>query len=69
MLHRTPDWLMQPETDYEIEAFTGASVSHAGRVVLDGTLFVYYGGGDKFCGVATCGFDDFLIQHLRKCPP
>ena len=68
VLHRTPDWLMQPETDYEIEGFYRGVCFPCGAVVLDGTLFVYYGGGDKFCAVATCGFDD-LIQHLRKCPP
>lgn len=67
VLHRTPDWLMQPEMDYEIEGYYRGVCFPCGAVVIDGTLFVYYGGGDKFCAVATCGLDD-LVQHLRRCP-
>jgi predicted GH43/DUF377 family glycosyl hydrolase len=65
--HRTPDWLMQPETDYEIEGFYRGVCFPCGAVVIDGTLFVYYGGGDKYCAVATCSFEE-LIQHLLTCP-
>ena len=64
VLHRTPDWLMQPETDYEIEGFYRGVCFPCGTVVIDGTLFVYYGGGDKYCAVATCDFGE-LIEHLR----
>ena len=67
VLHRTPDWLMQPEMDYEIEGYYRGVCFPCGAVVIDGTLFVYYGGGDKYCAVATCGLDD-LVQHLRRCP-
>jgi predicted GH43/DUF377 family glycosyl hydrolase len=68
VLHRTPDWLMQPETDYEIEGFYRGVCFPCGTVVIDDTLFVYYGGGDKFCALATCSFSE-LVVHLRKCPP
>jgi len=68
VLHRTPDWLMQPETDYEIEGFYRGVCFPCGAVVIGGTLFVYYGGGDKFCAVATCPLEE-LLDHLRKCPP
>ena len=67
VLHRTPDWLMQPETDYEIEGFYRGVCFPCGTVVIEGTLFVYYGGGDKYCAVATCDFGE-LIEHLRSCP-
>ena len=67
VLHRTPDWLMQPELDYEIEGYYRGVCFPCGAVVIDGTLLVYYGGGDKYCAVATCGLDD-LVQHLRRCP-
>ncbi len=67
VLHRTPDWLMQPEMDYEIEGFYRGVCFPCGAVVKDGELLVYYGGGDKFCAVATCRLDD-LIQHLLGCP-
>ena len=48
VLHRTPDWLLQPEADYEIEGFYRGVCFPCGAVVIDGTLFVYYGGGDKY---------------------
>ncbi len=67
VLHRTPDWLMEPEADYEIEGFYRGVCFPCGTVVIDGTLFVYYGGGDKYCAVATCPFDA-MLEHLRSCP-
>jgi predicted GH43/DUF377 family glycosyl hydrolase len=36
-------------------------------VVIDGTLFVYYGAGDRYCALATCPLDG-LIDHLLSCP-
>ena len=68
VIHRTPDWLMQPEADYEIEGFYRGVCFPCGTVVLNGTLFVYYGGGDKYCAVATCDFGQ-LLEHLLACPP
>jgi beta-1,2-mannobiose phosphorylase / 1,2-beta-oligomannan phosphorylase len=67
VLHRTPDWLMEPETEYEIEGFYRGVCFPCGAVVRDGTLFVYYGGGDKYCALATCDFGE-LLEHLRRCP-
>ncbi len=67
VLHRTPDWIMEPEADYEIEGFYRGVCFPCGTVVIDGTLFVYYGGGDKFCALATCDFQE-LLDHLRRCP-
>ena len=68
VLHRTPDWLMQPEADYEVEGFYRGVCFPCGAVVIGDTLFVYYGGGDKYCALATCDFGE-LIDHLRSCPP
>jgi predicted GH43/DUF377 family glycosyl hydrolase len=47
--HRTKDWILQPEEDYETP------------------LFVYYGGADKYVGLATCELDE-LLQYLLACP-
>ena len=68
VLHRTPDWLMQPEADYEIEGFYRGVCFPCGSVVIQGTLFVYYGAGDKYCALATCDFNQ-LLKHLTSCPP
>ena len=65
--HRTPDWLLQPEASYEIEGFYRGCCFPCGTVVLKETLFVYYGGADKYCCLATCHFEQ-LLERLRKCP-
>ncbi len=67
VLHRTPDFLLEPEEDYEIEGFYRGAIFPCGTVVIDDTLFVYYGGGDKFCALATCSFSG-IIEHLLECP-
>ena len=65
--YRTRDWIMQPETDYEIEGFYRGCVFPCGKVVIDGTLFVYYGAADKFVGLATCELTE-LLDYLLSCP-
>jgi len=67
VLHRTTDWLMQPEADYELEGFYRGVCFPCGTVLIDDTLFVYYGGGDKVCAVATCDFGK-LLGYLLTCP-
>ena len=67
VLHRTPDWLLQPEEHYEVEGFYRGVCFPCGAVVIEGTFFLYYGGGDKYCAVATCNFGE-LVRHLLSCP-
>ena len=50
--YRTRDWLMQPEEEYEFEGYYRGCVFPCGKVVIDGTLFVYYGAADRHVGVA-----------------
>jgi len=65
--HRTPDWLIQPEEDYELNGFYKGVIFPCGKVVIDETLFVYYGGADKYVGLATCKMKD-LLDYLNTCP-
>jgi len=67
VLHRTPDWLLEPVEPYELVGHYPGVVFPCGSVVIDGTLFVYYGGADKYVGLATCRFDE-LLDHLCRCP-
>jgi predicted GH43/DUF377 family glycosyl hydrolase len=67
VLHRTPEWLLEPEEDYEIEGYYRGVCFPCGAVTIGGTLFVYYGGGDKHCAVATCSLDE-LVRHLLRSP-
>ena len=68
VLHRTPDWIMQPERDYEIKGCYQGCVFPCGKVVIDDTLFVYYGAADKYVGLATCRLDE-LLEYLLCCRP
>jgi len=67
ILHRTPDWILEPQEDYETKGFYNGVVFPCGNVVVNGTLFVYYGGADKYVCVATCNLQE-LIDHLKQCP-
>lgn len=67
ILHRTTDWLLQPEQDYELEGYYPGVVFPCGNVIIGDTLFVYYGGADKYVGVATCSVTQ-LLEYLRSCP-
>jgi predicted GH43/DUF377 family glycosyl hydrolase len=67
VLHRTSNWIMQPEEEYEIDGYYRGCVFPCGKVVIDGTLFVYYGAADKYVGVATCRVDE-LLDYLLSCP-
>jgi beta-1,2-mannobiose phosphorylase / 1,2-beta-oligomannan phosphorylase len=66
VLHRTKDWLLEPEETYETEGLYNGVVFPCGNVVIDNTLFVYYGGADKYVCLATCPLDellDYLCSH------
>lgn len=65
--HRTRDWLLQPEKDYELKGFYPGVCFPCGKVIIGDTLYVYYGGADKYVGVATCKMAD-LLDYLLKCP-
>ncbi|RYG63392.1 hypothetical protein EON77_21010, partial [bacterium] len=65
--HRTRDWLLQPEESYEVDGYYKGVCFPCGQAVIDGELFVYYGGADKYVGVATCPFAG-LLEYLLACP-
>lgn len=65
--HRTRDWIIQPEAEYELDGYYQGCVFPCGKVVIEGTLFVYYGAADKYVAVATCRLQD-LLAYLLSCP-
>lgn len=67
VLHRTPDWLIQSEEDYKIKGYYPGVIFPCGIVVIDGQLFVYYGGAGKFVGLAICSLQE-ILDHLLSCP-
>jgi predicted GH43/DUF377 family glycosyl hydrolase len=66
ILHRSPDWLLEPEEDYETNGFYKGVVFPCGNVVIGEKLFVYYGGADKYVGLATCNLNE-LLDYLCSC--
>jgi predicted GH43/DUF377 family glycosyl hydrolase len=67
VLHRTTDWIMQPEEGYEIDGYYKGCVFPCGKVVIGDTLFVYYGAADKYVALATCTLEE-LLDYLLSCP-
>lgn len=65
--HRLKEPIMVPEHDYECEGIYKGICFPCGNVVIDGTLYVYYGGADQYVGVATCNFKE-LLAELKKNP-
>lgn len=65
--HRTPEPIYEPEADYELQGYYNGVCFPCGHVVLQDTYFLYYGGGDRVCAVATTPLADFL-EHLRRHP-
>lgn len=54
--------LFEPTMPYEITGQVSSIVFSCGAVVIDGTVFLYYGGGDAVVGVATIPMSDLLSQ-------
>jgi predicted GH43/DUF377 family glycosyl hydrolase len=53
ILYRTHDPLLEPEMPYEKNGVVANVVFPCGAVMIRNQLYVYYGGADKYVGVAT----------------
>lgn len=65
--HRTPAPIYEPVAPYEKEGIYPGVCFPCGHAVINGTYFLYYGGGDVNCCVATAPLRD-LLQHLLDHP-
>lgn len=54
-----------PEELWELRGDVPNVVFSCANIVVDGTLYVYYGGGDHVIGLATCPLDELLDDVLR----
>ena len=66
VLGRTKDWILEPEFSYEIDGFYKGCVFPTGNVIVGDTLYVYYGGADKYVGVATANVDELVTFILTQ---
>jgi len=64
VLYRAEHPILSPEEWYENDYKPGI-IYASGAVVKDGKLFVYYGGGDKYIGVASIELN-LLINSMKE---
>lgn len=61
---RSPYPLLEPEEPYEREGDVPNVVFPEGAIVMDGVLYMYYGGADKCCCLATVELRELLDYLL-----
>jgi predicted GH43/DUF377 family glycosyl hydrolase len=66
ILARSDEPLLSPEEDYEVNGQVPNIVYPCGSVVINGTIFLYYGGGDTVTCVATMSLEDLMKVLLKK---
>jgi predicted GH43/DUF377 family glycosyl hydrolase len=65
IIARSPNYILEPETKFEREGFVNNVVFPTGNIVIGDTLFVYYGGADTVCCVATTKLKD-IIDYVMQ---
>lgn len=68
VLYRCKEPVLSPDAPYENDWKPGV-VYACGAIVKEGTLFVYYGGGDKTVNVATAPLSRFLKELMEHGRP
>lgn len=61
---RPRDPIFWPEELWELRGDVPDVVFNNGSAVVDGTVYVYYGGGDHVIGLATCRLADLVAYAL-----
>jgi predicted GH43/DUF377 family glycosyl hydrolase len=64
--HRTQRPIYEPQADYETRGLYNGVCFPCGHAVIDGTYFLYYGGGDVVCALATARLDELIACLLRQ---
>lgn len=67
VIARTSEPILSPEHPYETDGFYCRCIFPCGNVVVDGTLYVYYGAADRYVGVATCPLRQLLDYLKSEC--
>lgn len=60
VIAKTTKPLLKPDASYEIEGYVDNVAFPEGAIVVGDELYVYYGGADAKCCLATCKFRDLL---------
>jgi len=65
VVSRLPYPILTPEADYEHEGLRPGTVFSCGQVIIDDTLYVYYGGADQVTCAASMDFS-CLVDALQE---
>jgi len=65
ILYRSRYPVLEPDKWYENDWKPGI-IYASGAVVKGGTLFIYYGGGDKHIGVASTNLEEFVKKLMNN---
>jgi len=60
VIARPGEFIMQPEEPWESKGDVPHVVFSTANPVVNGTIYVYYGGADRVIGLATCRLDELL---------
>ncbi len=66
VLHRSREPILVPDQKYENEGFKAGVVYPCGAVIINETLFVYYGAADNYVSVATANLEIFLDGLINE---
>jgi predicted GH43/DUF377 family glycosyl hydrolase len=69
VLYRAKAPILEPDACYENEGFKAGIVYSCGAVVIEGELFVYYGGADSVTCVAVANLELFLKELMGAGTP
>ena len=64
VIHRPAEPIFEPREPWELKGDVSNVVFSDANPVVDGTVYVYYGGADRVIGLATVPFDD-LLDYAR----
>ena len=67
IIARTKEPIMIPEYDYETKGLYSGCVFPTSAIVVEKTLYVYYGSGDMYCCQATADIDEILDYLETEC--
>ena len=65
ILHRTKSFIFEPEEKFETNGYYSGCIFPTGIVNRNGKLFIYYGAGDKYVGLATCMLNE-LVNFVKE---
>jgi predicted GH43/DUF377 family glycosyl hydrolase len=64
VIARASDFIMAPRETWEFKGDVSNAIFSAANPVVEGTVYVYYGGADRVIGLATCDLDE-LLEFVR----